>query len=81
MAKELLSINEALRIIVVREDVNLHALSAIPVAYCRHDWRTILITDNGFKNFSLELMGIGKWCFQRKNNINAKLPYWVVQND
>lgn len=52
---------------VVREDVNLNgsssdggALGGVLVAYCRHDWRTILITENGHKNFSLELMGIGE---------------------
>lgn len=67
VANKLLNINEPLRIMVVREDVNLNGSGGggamgggVLVAYCRHDWRTILITENGHKNFSLELMGIGE---------------------
>ncbi|CAL8135385.1 unnamed protein product [Orchesella dallaii] len=59
VASQILSINEPLRIMVVREDVNLHVLGGSLVAYCAHDWRSILVTENGLKNFPLELMGIG----------------------
>jgi len=58
---ELLAIKEPLRIVIVREDVNLHTTGGSTVlSFTLHDWRSVLLTDNGAESFTFELMGTGR---------------------
>jgi hypothetical protein len=57
---KLLTVYEPLKILVIREDTNVSSSGGgLVTSFTLHDWRSVLLSDNGFQSFHLELFGIG----------------------
>ncbi|XP_035712710.1 centrosomal protein of 76 kDa-like [Folsomia candida] len=65
---QLLTVKEPLRILIIREDQNRPISGGVIISFNVHDWRSVLLTDNGFESFSLELFGVGS-----ENNVPVGL--------
>lgn len=75
-----MTVKEPLRILIIREDQNRPISGGVIISFNVHDWRSVLLTDNGFESFSLELFGVGEslCCITEINAFDMPLPTYSI---